>query len=162
MGILTIVVLSRVIVSNPQQLNTGRVPPRGLTLIDPQPNVTLHNNTLVGTFTGLQEKPDQVECNRRSSTKPKVSGKFDLDSPNRWAENRTENRVLDDFSDIDLFIQTASGRASFLACVVQQPAETSVSPSSSPLGTFRGEETSPLRRRAWRNGCFRRLLYFTG
>ena len=63
MGILTIVVLSRVRVSNPQQLTYAQILaeyPPGLTLINPSPNVTLHNKTLVGTFGGLKRKPDPV------------------------------------------------------------------------------------------------------
>ena len=37
------------------------------------------------------------------------------------------------------------------------PAKTSISPCSSPLGTFRAKRQK--RRRARRNGCFRRLFY---
>ena len=78
-------------------------------LVNPSPMpVTLYKNTSVGTLSELEESsPDPPECNHPTSaapcstTQPKVSNKFDLDSLDLTGGQRTALKtLLDEYADI--------------------------------------------------------------
>ena len=102
-------------------------------LINPSPTpVTLYKNTSVGTLSELEESsPDPPECNHlttaapRSTTQPKVSSKFDLDSLDMTGGQRTRLKtLLDEYADAFSSGPADLGRTS----VVKHQIDTGDSP----------------------------------